>query len=177
MSNSNIEKYFFTVIESVDLLHKNTFMGQMLTIIYSSIDTFGLLDAPENVKKSSGKTFQDWVDKYLLKDSSLACSAKDLWGARCGVLHTHTTESDLSKKEVNPVKEIQYISGPSDHPMVKAFIEAAPDIGNSIGINIDILVIDFLKAINRFNTDFVKKLSSSDACQTRTNKILTHFSL
>jgi len=37
-----------------------------LTLIYSGIDTFGLLAAPPAVLDASGDTFKQWCEKYVL---------------------------------------------------------------------------------------------------------------
>ncbi|HDY7429420.1 TPA: hypothetical protein RQJ38_004552 [Vibrio vulnificus] len=177
MVHSNLDKYFLSVIESVDLLHQNKFMGQALTIIYSTIDACGLLDAPDFQDKATGNTFKSWVNKYMLEDDALECNADDLWGARCAVLHTHTSTSDLSK--ANKVREIQYISGPPQHPVVEAFMVASKDIGQgkAIGVNIDLLVIDFLNAIAKFSTEFSVRAKKSEVCSERASKILLHFAI
>lgn len=177
MEKSNIDEYFITAIEAVDLLHQNKFMGQVLTIIYSTIDACGLLDAPDSQDKATGCTFKSWVSKYMLDDESLECNADDLWGARCAILHTHTSTSDLSK--ANRVREIQYISGPPQHPVVEAFIVASKEINDdkTIGINIDLLVIDFLRAIAKFSADFAERAKQSEVCRERASKILLHFAI
>ena len=177
MKDSNIEKYINSVIEAVDILHEKALFGQVLTIIYSSIDACGLLDASAEQNKATGKTFKDWVNKYLLPVSSLECSADDLWGARCAVLHTHTAVSDLSK--ASKVKEIQYISGPPEHPLVIAFLKASKDIGEkeSIGVNIDILLMDFLKAIEKFNTEFIDRIKTCDVLKNRASRVLLNHAM
>ena len=177
MSESNIEKYIHSVVEAVDILHQKKLMGQVLTIIYSSIDACGLLDAPINQEKATGTTFKNWVNKHMLSDHTIECSADDLWGARCAVLHTHTTTSDLSK--ASKVKELQYISGPPEHPLVIAFLEASKDIGEheSIGINIDLLIIAFLKAISKFNKEFLARIIDCEVSKNRASKVLLHFAM
>jgi len=72
----------------------------VLNIIYSGIDSFGLLAAPPGVLDASSNTFKQWCEKYILTrlqsvDGNPITSA-DLWAARCGVLHTSTP---LSKSE------------------------------------------------------------------------------
>lgn len=134
MEQSNIDNYFISVIEAVDLLHQNKLMGQALTVIYSSIDACGLLDAQDSQENATGSTFKSWVNKYMLEENSLECNADDLWGGRCAVLHTHTSTSDLSK--ANRVREIQYISGPPQHPVVEAFMVASKEVGDRKAIGV-----------------------------------------
>lgn len=65
-----------------------------LTLIYSAIDTTGWLDS--KAEFATRDDFMRWVDKYLLKAKPLKCTAIDLYAARCGVLHTFTSASQLS---------------------------------------------------------------------------------
>ena len=73
-----------------------------LTLIYSGIDTFGLLAAPPGIVDASGDTYKQWCDKYILpRISSIEgdpVTAVDLWAARCGVLHTSSPLSKLERE-------------------------------------------------------------------------------
>jgi hypothetical protein len=70
-----------------------------LTVVYSAIDTFGFLAAPPG---ASGNTFKPWCEKYILTRlqsvDGTPITSEDLWGARCGILHTSTP---LSQKELD----------------------------------------------------------------------------
>src|ERR1017187_6270801 len=63
-----------------------------LVLIYSGFDTFGLLSAHPNVLDASGDTYKQWCEKYILPRIKSVegdqVTADDLWGARCGMLHT-----------------------------------------------------------------------------------------
>ena len=56
-----------------------------LTLLYSGIDTLGLLD----VKDATRATFKEWCEKYLLTRlksvDGKPLTALDLYAARCGV--------------------------------------------------------------------------------------------
>jgi hypothetical protein len=73
-----------------------------LTIIYSGIDSFGLLAAPPEVLDASGTTFKQWCEKYILPRlqslDGTPVTPVDLWAARCGVLHTSTPLSKLERE-------------------------------------------------------------------------------
>jgi hypothetical protein len=81
-----------------------------LILLYSGIDTLGLLSAPKGIHEASGKTFTDWCEKYLLSKLQTIdgepLTALDLWAARCGVLHTSTSVSKLGRE--GKVHEIWY---------------------------------------------------------------------
>lgn len=73
----------------------------VLTIVYSGIDSFGLLAAPPGVLDASGTTFVQWCERYILPRlqtvEGTAITPVDLWAARCGVLHTSTPLSKLER--------------------------------------------------------------------------------
>jgi hypothetical protein len=73
-----------------------------LTLVYSGIDTFGFLGAPAGVSKATRTSFLTWADACLvgrLKDiQGGPVTAMDLYAARCGILHTSTSESDLGNR-------------------------------------------------------------------------------
>jgi hypothetical protein len=73
-----------------------------LVLIYSGIDTLGLLAAAPEIEDATGETFKGWCKKYLLARlqsiDGKPLEAVDLWAARCGVLHTSAPVSTLSRK-------------------------------------------------------------------------------
>jgi hypothetical protein len=73
-----------------------------LTLIYSGIDTFGLLAARPGAKYAAGETFKDWCQRYIVRRLQSVegdqVTAFDLWGARCGVLHTSTPLSRVGRE-------------------------------------------------------------------------------
>jgi hypothetical protein len=74
----------------------------ILTLVYSGIDTFGLLGAPPAALDATGDTYKDWCEKYILPRIKSVegdpVTAVDLWAARCGVLHTSTPLSKLERE-------------------------------------------------------------------------------
>lgn len=72
-----------------------------LTLIYSGIDTFGLLDAANSVLDANRTTYNQWCEKYILPRlqgvDGTPITSVDLYAARCGVLHTSTPRSSLER--------------------------------------------------------------------------------
>jgi transposase len=72
-----------------------------LALIYSGIDTFGLLAAPAAVLDSTRDTFKRWCEKYILPRiwsvEGTTITSVDLYAARCGILHTSTPLSKLER--------------------------------------------------------------------------------
>ncbi len=111
-------------------------------LLYTSIDILASLTRPKDSESTSSKYFKDWVAAYMLPESNLPCTAHDIWGARCGLLHTLTAESDMSRlksaRMINYIGDIHYAEEMqqrhdagatkdlfvSTHLFVKAFIAA-----------------------------------------------------
>jgi hypothetical protein len=72
-----------------------------LALVYSGIDVFGWLAAPQDIEFGTGDTYKDWCDKYLVSRiqslEGLVVTGDDLYAARCGMLHTSTPVSRLSR--------------------------------------------------------------------------------
>jgi hypothetical protein len=95
-------------------------------LIYSAIDSFGLLGAPPGVNYATRSTFIDWVDKYVLPHvvaiEGQALTAVDLYAARCGVLHSSTPVSEMGDK--GKAREIWYrFGGLTGIRMIGAFAQ------------------------------------------------------
>jgi hypothetical protein len=68
-------------------------------LLYTSIDIIASLTRPVNAASTTGAFYKDWVNDYMLPDSNLDITAEEMWGARCGLLHTGTAESNLSRRQ------------------------------------------------------------------------------
>jgi hypothetical protein len=89
-----LEENLVPLLESVeDCLAKRRLLP-CLILLYSAIDIVSSLEP----RKASRSAFMAWSDKYLLQGASLPCTASDLYGARCGILHTLSAESKMSRK-------------------------------------------------------------------------------
>lgn len=72
---------------------ENKLLRPALTLLYAAIDIAAWLASDD---PSVGKRFTTWVDEYLLRAKPMPCTAADLYGARCGMVHTFTPDSRMS---------------------------------------------------------------------------------
>ena len=77
-----------------DCLQKRRILS-CLCLLYSGIDVIASLETG----KSTKSTFLRWVEGNMLKARPMPCTALELYAARCGILHTFTADSDLSRKQ------------------------------------------------------------------------------
>jgi hypothetical protein len=83
------------VRNAIDACLGNDHVLPALMLLYAAIDAMGWLARPAGAEQS-GEHFRDYVDRYVRKPTDEA-TAMDLWGARCGILHEQTPESNASR--------------------------------------------------------------------------------
>ncbi len=110
-SRNRVEDYFQDRARAIQLCFDQGEPEACLTLVYSGIDTFGFLGAPAGIGKATRTSFLTWADAYLvgrLNDifQGRPVTAIDLYAARCGILHTSTSESDLGNR--GEAREIFY---------------------------------------------------------------------
>lgn len=108
-------------------------MVSAVTLCYATIDALSALSRPEDQRDTNRTVFIDWIDSYLLPAPGLECTAIDLYGARCGILHTYRPESALSVAGDAPPIFYQWRDGPP-----AAYERDLPD--NALVINVESLV-------------------------------------
>ncbi len=81
-----------------------------LTLIYAGMDVMASLEAAPGEKVNV--YFERWVATNLLPLTNWRCTAEDIYGARCAVVHTFTPDSNLSKRGV--AKVIYYAHSGAD---------------------------------------------------------------
>ena len=115
-----------------------------LALLYTSIDIAAWVRSGDQGNIAS--QFISWADRYLLPDSGLQCTAKELYSARCGLLHTYSSQSRLTKK--NEARELVYAWGNSTAEDFQELIDLA-QIDTFIPIKIEILFEAYRQGIKR----------------------------
>jgi hypothetical protein len=102
------------MIRGIEACIKSECLVSAIALIYASIDSLSALTRPINQEDTTAKEFKDWVNKYLLPQGILTCTAEELYGARCGVLHTQSPDSRIQRQGSGVVKRLIYCwqSGP-----------------------------------------------------------------
>ena len=167
-----VEGYFLTTVKAVGTLFREELYGHTLIVIFATIDTCGLLDAPPSQSSATGPSFKAWVKKYLLSYPGIEFNEIDLWGARCAVLHSFTSGSDLSK--AGHAKELMYYSGDKSSEQAQRFIafSKAYEGGKHLPVNYEDLCQAFFQAIKKFIPDLDANCRSSQAHSARLQNIL-----
>jgi hypothetical protein len=172
-----IDSFCLNTINAIGLLYKEKMFAHMMVLMYSAIDSMGLLITEPTANRATQESFKNWTQRYLIEKQSFDFRAEDFWAARCGVLHTFTTESDYSKG--GKVKEIQYYSGDPYSMMSKLFKETTQilNAGKHVPVHIETLLNAFLDGIKEFKTDLYTKCQENERYVDRLNKIFQNYVL
>jgi hypothetical protein len=131
-----------------------------LILLYSGIDVVGVVERkPVTGTKAS---FIHWVDSYMLKPKPLGCSSIELYGARCGLLHTLALESDLSKS--GKARQINYAWGSAKSDNLKT--------AGKLLNHPDILTVHINELLDAFKTGLISYFREIDESEERQNTVL-----
>lgn len=146
----------FALIETIeDSLEKRRLIP-CLALLYTGIDVVSSLErrAGEGTKAA----FARWAESYLLKARVLPCTALELFAARCGILHTFTSDSDLFQK--GQVRQIFYAWGNAN---ADEFQESADILKRTDCVAVH--VRDLIDAFRHGLATYVDELSQDEARQ------------
>lgn len=117
----------------------------MLVLIYTTIDTLAWAVYGDEIAEVKHR-FLKVCEKYLLPDTSISCTALELYAARCSILHSLGWESDLSK--FGKARSVFYSFG-NDNPRVaqEAFNHSQP--GRFVAVHADELLRALKEAVSR----------------------------
>jgi len=77
-------------------LDKKCFQSALILAL-CAIDQLAWLSLSEE-REVTSQDFISWTNRYVVSESSLDCTSEDLYGARCGLVHSLTAESRLAKQ-------------------------------------------------------------------------------
>jgi len=166
MSKEAFEKNIEELITTIRCCLDNKWNLPSLILIYSGIDIMAWLNLPSTRERNTRSDFIKWIDKYLLPNSELKCSADDLYGARCSIVHTYTAESDLSQR--GDAKEIYYAWENRNSNELQQIINERQHQG--IAVHIKELFDAFVKGVELFKKDLSKNIKKAELVYERTNK-------
>jgi hypothetical protein len=123
-----------------------------LIVFYTAIDIFASLRRLKTETDTNGSYFKKWVNDYMIAGSQRPFTSEDLWGARCGLLHTHTASSKVSRQ--GKARQLHYYraQGSISPDQQQAFDSMARIHGKQF-VDVDLLHADFIEGLRRFSAD------------------------
>jgi hypothetical protein len=158
-----------------------------LILLYAFLDVLGTATKVLTDGNGNGPAFRRWVDEYVLSATELGVSSEDIWGARCGMLHSLSHESDRSRQ--GKAKVILYVRGEettdSGLPWAAAIQQATAKVPGISKVPVDRLAVvhlgTLLRAVrvgfNRFTDDVVEDAELDNRITQQMDAALTVISV
>jgi hypothetical protein len=124
------------------MLEHQRFRGA-LVLTYAGMDTMAFINMPDCQSEVQKTDFVVWADRYMEFDRPV--TGLELYGARCGLLHSYGIKSRISSAGAG--REIGYFSGPDAGPQVRADPAICPSL---VMVSVGGLVAAFFRGIDRF---------------------------
>jgi len=147
---------------------ENECFGSALILICSGIDTMAFLNMPANQEDVTRKDFVEWTEKYVRFPCKEQVTGLELYGARCGLLHSYTIFSKLSRE--GKCRYIGYID------------QMIPEIKYDKKINADFVMVSikafasaFMSGIDKFLIDVFSDNQKSKMVEQRLDKLIHLF--
>lgn len=101
----------------------NKCFGSTVILLYSGIDAMAYLSMSAKQKDVLKNDFIEWADKYINFPCNEQLTGKDLYGARCAMLHNYSVFSRMSRN--GECRVISYM----DHSVPE--VRFNPSVSNS----------------------------------------------
>ncbi len=147
MSQEGFERNVEELLTAAEICFRSGLRLPALLVLYAGIDIMAWLDRPSGQADVQRRDFIAWVEKYLLPDSGLPCNPVDLFAARCGLLHSYTSHSRLSRE--GNARQIFYAFGPAQPENLQSLIDTAGTIP-AVAVQLEKLLDAFRRGIERF---------------------------
>jgi hypothetical protein len=163
-------------VNAIALCLRSGLPGPALVLTYVGIDAFGALGRPVGQKRNVKADFVAWANRYMVKPKRLPVTALELYGARCGMLHTLGAESDLSA--TGKVRSVMYSWGGRDIDPANAIVAWAakqkPRL-DAVVVKAEDITDAFVEGIALFGRDVDSDPDFQSEVEARTRKMFGQF--
>jgi hypothetical protein len=166
----NYDRENMQLIQSIEICIERKLLLPSLVLIFTGIDISGWLDCKDDYPKP-GKSFQNWVDNYLIKTSLLNCTALELWASRCGLLHTFTSESQIGNKL--KVRKIIFAWGTASTTKIDNLKDKSGLSDGFTTIHIEVLFNAYKQGLNLFMESIAKDINRKNVFIEKISKYYT----
>jgi hypothetical protein len=150
-----LERHLKDLFAAIIHCYQNQLLMPCLILLYAGIDVAASLEP--SAGKGVGDRVEKWVDRYMLNGRPLPCTAKEIYAARCGVVHAFTPDSDISK--AGRARVIGYAYGNAE---LKNLNEATALSGRQ-GLQVNVHLGDLIEAFHAGYETYLKEAFSDSA--------------
>ena len=143
-----IDLGFAPIYEAVELCLAQRWQLPALMLIYAAIDIAGWWSSER--KQGVKASFTAFADRYMLNGSSMLASSMDLYAARCAVLHTYTSQSDLNSQ--GKARVVGYAWGDADVRDLQTSFDRMGE-GDMVAVHINELFAALRRGVEQLSAD------------------------
>jgi len=94
------------MVDEIKQCDANNITTASIAMSYVCIDALANLSRPAEKAKATRKDFIDWADAYLIAhpDQPYKYRGKDIYAARCALLHNFSAEAELHENDLGTIK-------------------------------------------------------------------------
>lgn len=174
MTKQVYERNVEELLNAIEACLKSRLVLPGLLLLYAGIDIMAWLNRAKSQANSERIDFIEWVDRYLLPNAGLSCSATDLYAARCSLLHSYTPESPLSRK--GEARKIYYAWGTGRVEDLQHLINSV-DAHVALAVHVDGLFGAFRVGVQRFKQTLSNDPDQAKLVYKRAGKFFTNLPL
>jgi hypothetical protein len=163
----NLNRQFQQLKAAIDLAVERHLVLPALILLFTTIDVCAWLEFED---AQVGVRFEKWCNGHLLPSSNIKATGADLYGARCGVLHTLSSETRKSQKGV--VRQVIYGWGIADHTTLQKTTDGAGVLGY-VAVQLE----DLRTALFQAMDDLKARAISSSRIAKKAGKLLAYQSI
>lgn len=173
MNHDAIARNFGQIAAGIHTCFGQRLIAPSLILLYCSIDVAGWLWARQD-STPVARRFIEWTEKYLLPGSALKCRAVDLFGARCGLVHTLSASSDLSAAA--KARKVIYAWGNSRVETLQEMTRFGDLQRSYVAVQLEDLIVAFGRGLDRFLADLQKNPKRAARAYSRAEQFFTNMS-
>ena len=146
MPSTSFYQNYLQIVEAGSFCQERNLYLPQLILAFTLIDTMAWAASPKS-KKAVRANFEKWVTKWVIPHLEESCTATELYAARCGVLHTLSSEADLTKS--GEARQVVYTWGTAQVSDLAAVTENLRP-GEFVALHVESLFAAICRGMNQF---------------------------
>jgi hypothetical protein len=171
MAKDLFESNVLELIKAIDYSFKDNVNLPGLILFYSAIDIMAWLSRDQHDSDVTRNDFIRWVNEFMLSGTGLACTAEELYSARCNIIHSYAPEwgTGVNRRE-RETKKIIYVWGKARTEVIESHVNKQPEKDKTVFVYTDQLVSSLKMAIERFSVSLSFNRALSELVYERSEK-------
>jgi hypothetical protein len=171
MAKDLFESNTLELIKAIDYCFKDNVNLPGLILFFSAIDILAWLSRDPHDSDATRNDFIRWVNEFMLPGTGLACTAEELYSARCNIIHSYAPEwgTGVNRRE-REVKKIIYAWGNARTEGLEKQVTKQSEKDKTVLLYTDELVNSLKMAIERFSASFPFNRALSELVYERSAK-------